>query len=127
MPTILQFLTVAAGGAIGACARFAALYLLPFADRGSVTVTSLINLGGCFLIGIIWAILDACGAPKWISLFTITGVLGGFTTFSSFSLETMKLLSAGRVAEAAGYVAISVIGGIICCAAGLWITNRLLQ
>ena len=49
----------------------------------------------------------------------ITGVLGGFTTFSSFSLEIMKLLEGGRATEAFGYLAFSIVGGLLAAWAGL--------
>ena len=126
MPTLPQFLLVAAGGALGACARLAAQHF-PFSESSKFYITALVNLGGCLLIGIVWSLLNAMGAPRWASLFAITGVLGGFTTFSAFSLETVQLISAGRLAEAAGYVALSVAGGLACCAAGIWLTNKILQ
>lgn len=126
MPALPQLLIVAAGGAAGACARFA-LQQLPFDDSRRFCLTALVNLAGSFLIGLAWALFDALGAPRWASLLAIAGVLGGFTIFSAFSLETVRLVSEGRLAEAAGYVAVSTAGGIACCAAGIWLVNKILQ
>ena len=55
----------------------------------------------------------------WLSTGLITGVLGGFTTFSSFSLEIMKLMEGGRAPEAFGYLAFSILGGLLAAWAGL--------
>jgi CrcB protein len=55
--------------------------------------------------------------------FVVTGVLGGFTTFSAFSLDTLRLIDAGRLAVAGGYVMGSVLLSLFACAAGVWIAK----
>lgn len=110
-----RFLWVALGGAAGAMLRYA-ISLIPV--RGSFPVLTLItNLLGALLIGLI------AGAAEWTSpspnliLFAKTGLCGGFTTFSTFSLESYTLLKAGQKGMAALYILLSV--GL--CLAGVWL------
>jgi len=104
---------VGLGGALGAMARFAlsaaigAHHVFPWA-------TLAINIAGSFAIGLVWG---AYGTAEWFQqwgrLFLVVGLLGGFTTFSAFSLETLNLLQGARYAIAAGYVAASVAACLV--------------
>lgn len=125
MPPITDFLLVAAGGALGACTRFAVQHF-SFFETGKFYLTAIVNLAGCLLIGILWAVFSHFSVPRWLPSLCMAGFLGGFTTFSSFSLDVIQLCNTGRFAEAAFYLLLSVAGGLLCCAAGVWITNRLL-
>lgn len=123
-----QLMCIAAGGAAGALSRAfiswllastALFYQFPLA-------TLLANLLGCFLIGCIagsFNLLD----PGQVLLRSalITGFLGSFTTFSTFSLETTVMLREGRTIAAVAYMALSVTGGIILCISGLAIFRSL--
>ena len=91
---------VAFGGAIGAVLRYLTGLAIAF-PFGTVAV----NVVGSFLIGVLWVALADRGA--WSALL-ITGVLGGFTTFSAFSLDTLRLVETGRAPMAALYVLASV-------------------
>lgn len=110
-----KILLVAIGGAIGSIARFklselmvnqAIYWKFPL---GTFTV----NILGCLVIGALAGLADQCElfSPDW-KLFLFTGLLGGFTTFSAFGLETMMLLRNGDMMTALLYVLLSVIIGI---------------
>lgn len=89
--------------------------------------TAAVNLAGCALIGFLWALLTHYGkGPAW-SMLLITGVLGGFTTFSAFALDAVKLFEAGKLNSALVYVALSVVGGIVLCAIVKYCTFHLLN
>ncbi len=109
---------VALGGALGSLARYAAQSSLAF-PYGTLAV----NVLGSFLIGLVWVLLAPRGPAI---LFLMTGVLGGFTTFSSFSMDVMRLLEDGRAVLASGYVLASVGLSLMACAAGLWLGRSVL-
>ncbi len=79
--------------------------------------TLAVNLGGCLLIGLVGA---WCARRDWARGFFVIGVLGGFTTFSTFGIDTVRMLASGHVGRAVLYVTVSVLAGI----AGAWITFR---
>ena len=84
------------------------------------------NVIGSVAIGLIWAVLNrAEAAPLW-SAFLITGVLGGFTTFSSFSLETLLLFEEGAWRTALCYVALSISTCVLGAGLGIWIIRAAL-
>lgn len=122
MITLKNILLVAGGGAIGASARF---ILSVYIKHNSFPLnTLLINLFGCFLAGIITALLIRSGnSESYMTLFFITGICGGFTTFSAFSLENMKLLMNGNMMIAMVYISLSVIGGILAAFSGFKLVN----
>ena len=106
---MLNFLAVGAGGFIGAAARYA-MSLIPLDRSGVFPVNTLIiNVLGAFIIGIITAAAakNAGLSPRMI-LFLKTGICGGFTTFSTFSLETAGLMQSGRIGASAAYMLLSV-------------------
>jgi fluoride exporter len=76
--------------------------------------TLTVNVSGCAVIGVLYAAFAAePGArAEWVRLALMVGVLGGYTTFSAFSRETLMLLDAGLRWQAAGYVVGSVLGGL---------------
>lgn len=98
--TVLQ---VALGGAIGAVLRFGMAAAVAF-PIGTLAV----NIVGSFLMGIAFVLLAEKGLDRWMP-FVMAGVLGGFTTFSAFSLDTLKLYEAGRIGAAGGYAIASVL------------------
>ena len=104
MPPVLQ---VAIGGAIGAALRYlAGAGIARLAAPGFPVAILAVNVIGSFAMGMLAAAL-ARAAPHLAPLL-LTGVLGGFTTFSAFSLETVQLIEEGRTGGAALYVALSV-------------------
>ena len=113
----MTVLSVALGGALGAVLRYLVGLAVAF-PLGTLTV----NVAGSLIIGIVWALFNAKGLQAWLP-FIMTGVLGGFTTFSAFSLHTVRLVEAGRLAAAGGYVMASVLLSLAACAVGLWIAK----
>ena len=115
------FLPVALGGALGACGRYA-VSLLPWTDRFPLA-TLLTNLLGALLIGFVAGLSGQGRLSKQWTLFWKTGVCGGFTTFSTFSLESLTLLEKGRYALGGLYMVLSA--GL--CLIGVFLGRRLSQ
>jgi len=99
---------VALGGAIGSSLRF-----LTVASFGTPFAVLAVNVVGSFAMGLAFVLLSARLSPL-----LMTGVLGGFTTFSAFSLDALKLWEAGQVAQAAFYVMGSVVLSLAAVALG---------
>ena len=106
-------LIVAAGGAIGAVCRFLIGKLPIDSSDGFPMKTFIVNVFGCFLIGLVAALaLKQFSAPPKLVLFLKVGICGGFTTFSSFALETSGLMEKGSYITAASYIILSITVGI---------------
>ncbi len=114
------WIAVAVGGAIGSVARFwltSAMAALtgPRFPWG----TLLINVLGSFVIGLVAGITltpARVGMHPDIRIFLMTGVCGGFTTFSAFSLQTLELLQGGEIVPAFGYA----VGSVLLCVLATW-------
>ena len=119
MPNLLL---VMLGGAIGAGLRHEAgrLALARFGP-GFPWGTLFVNLIGGALIGLLAGWFARAGANEGMRLFLAVGVLGGFTTFSAFSLEAGSMIQRGELAATAFYVCASVIGSVALFFAGLWL------
>jgi len=117
---------VAAGAAVGGILRYITVKYATF-GIGSYVGTFAANFAGCLLIGIVWALLEWAHAPRTLYLLIVTGVLGGYTTFSAFALDTITLIEQGLWLRGLGYAAVSVAGGIVVCAAGLVGTRALIK
>ena len=110
------FPLVALGGAIGAALRYLTTLLWP-APWGVLAI----NVAGSFAIGVLAVpLLLSERGPHMLAPFLVTGVLGGFTTFSAFSLDTLRLVEGGRIGAALLYVGGSVGLSLLSCALGLW-------
>lgn len=120
-----RFLIVAAGGALGAMARYGLGRLLPPA-AGWPWPTLAANVVGGLLMGVLtgWLAFRGGAQGETIRLFAAVGVLGGFTTFSAFSLETVLMIERRQFAMASGYVAISVAASVIALFLGLMLARR---
>ena len=110
------------GGGLGSVLRYGiARWLSPaeWDEAGSPfpVSTLVVNLLGCVLIGILagW-----CGRREWARSLLVVGLLGGFTTFSAFGLDAVRLFDSGHSGRAFWYVAASVAGGLV----GAWIAFR---
>ena len=115
------YLQVALGGAIGSAARFGLYRALP--APGFPLATFMVNVAGSLLMGLLSALLAQRGGA-WAPLL-LTGILGGFTTFSAFSLDTLTLWERGQGGLAAFYVAASVLLSLAAVALGLTIGREL--
>lgn len=118
MTLLTQSLAVALGGALGSLGRFwVGIWLAPLS--GSLPVgTIVINIAGSFAIGFFGTLTlshGRFGAPELLRIFFMVGICGGFTTFSSFSLQTLDLLRAG----AGGRAAINVVVSVALCVASV--------
>ena len=111
---------------MGGALRFLVMNILvSSAAPGAGTLT--VNIAGCVLIGILTAVCEHLGAARGVQLALITGVLGGFTTFSTFALDIAAMLDRGLYMQCARYLLLSVGGGVTLCILSLWSTSKLLQ
>lgn len=110
---MLDCLAVGAGGFVGAVLRWL-VGLIPIEMRSGFPIkTFVINVAGCFAIGVVTALASKRFPDSArLALFLKVGVCGGFTTFSTFALETEGLIENGGKAAAAAYIAASLICGI---------------
>jgi len=119
----MTFLHVALGGAIGAMLRFGTgLALLRLSGPGFPVGVLSVNVLGSFLIGI-FAVLSVQKGLMHLNPLVMAGLLGGFTTFSAFSLEAFTLYERGQLGSAGLYVVLSVIGSLAALALGVWIAR----
>jgi len=119
-----SFLTVALGGAIGASARHGlGMITLRIFGPGFPIGTLLANIIGGVLMGLLvgWLVREMPSNANTIRLFAGVGVLGGFTTFSAFSLDAMRMLETKAYSVFIGYVGASVILSIAAVALGLFL------
>ncbi|MDK3255227.1 fluoride efflux transporter CrcB [Blastococcus capsensis] len=109
----MAYLLASLGGALGALGRWGLAEALPPSPTGWPWATLLVNLTGCLLLGALLAALAARSPePPWVRPFLGIGVLGGYTTYSTFAVEVVRLAEDGSSLAAAGYVLASVVGGI---------------
>lgn len=122
---LVNLTAVAAGGALGASLRHAfGLGVHRLLGQTSFPVAILaVNVLGSFVMGI-FVVAAAQRGLAHLSPFVMTGLLGGFTTFSAFSLETVTLVERGATGQAALYVALSVTLSVLGLAAGLWLARE---
>lgn len=119
-----HILVVGLGGFIGAIVRFkiSGLVLHHAANVKFPLGTFLVNVTGCLLIGIFGGVIERYHFPMpETRLFIMTGLLGGFTTFSAFGFETLFLIRRGDIATALAYVVLSLFAGIF----AIWLGSRL--
>lgn len=124
---------IALGGMVGASARYAAARVWPTPDSGVPWTTLGVNAVGCLLIGVLMVfVVEVGGAHPLLRPFAGVGVLGGFTTFSTYAVDTVTLLDAGRPEAALGYWAgtlvvalAAVVAGVVVARAGVLAATRL--
>lgn len=115
---MIHLLSIAVGGALGSMCRYGIQKLF---NTSFPLGTLLVNLIGCFLIGILWATIKEADEQKRLLL--MTGFCGGFTTFSAFTLEGVQMMMAGRWFIFSFYVIVSVFVGMLATYAGYKIFN----
>lgn len=116
-------LAIAVGGALGSVGRYAvSTQMVRWLGTSFPYGTLAVNVAGSLVMGLIveavargWAV-----APEWRAFLTI-GILGGFTTFSAFSLDTANLIERAALGSAALYVGASVVASVAGLFAGLWL------
>lgn len=124
-PTRRSVAAVAAGGAVGAVLRYAVGQLAPTPPDGFPVTTLAINIAGAFALGLLVELLVVRGTPThWARPLLGTGLLGGFTTFSTMTVELARLADAGRLTAASAYLFASVVGGVAAAWAGIVAAQR---
>lgn len=122
---IKSLLIVGIGSFFGGALRYYLSFLMKtVCNQDFPWGTLLVNLIGCFLFGVVFAIFNRASSPTntWCLLLT-TGVCGGFTTFSAFAHESVQMLQNGNLLGFANYIVISIILGLLLIALGYWIVK----
>lgn len=122
------FLAVALGGAIGASLRHGAgLFAVRHLPQGWPWGTFTVNILGGLAMGLLagWLAHREVGGGQVLRLFLATGVLGGFTTFSAFSLETMNMIRGGETLKALAYAGLSVVLCVAALGLGLLLARKM--
>ncbi|MCX4395610.1 fluoride efflux transporter CrcB [Streptomyces sp. NBC_00053] len=118
---------VALGGAIGATARYGAAQLWPTAPGGFPWTTLAVNAVGCAVIGVFMVVIsEAWTAHRLVRPFFGTGVLGGFTTFSTYAVDIQHLLDGGRVRAGLVYLGLTLFAALAAVWSAVWATRRVL-
>lgn len=108
---------VALGGAIGSAARYCASLIWPTAPGAFPWTTLLVNATGCAVIGVFMVVItDVWAAHRLVRPFFGTGILGGFTTFSTYAVDIEQLVGHGHAGPALAYLAATLLSAL----AGVW-------
>ncbi len=122
-----KLLLVALGGAIGSSFRYLLAEAIPKStDHSFIWGTLSVNIIGALLIGILWAYFDNNTQNFGLKLFLLVGILGGFTTFSSFALENINLFRNGDIRIAFLYIFGTNIFGLLAAFGGYYISKQIL-
>jgi CrcB protein len=124
LPVTRNIGLVALGGGLGSLARVAVAVVLPTAPGAWPWATMAANVTGALLLGLVLGIVeDAVVVGRWARPFVGTGIIGGYTTFSTLSVETLELAAAGHVTSAAAYAVLSAGAGLVAIWVG-WTAAR---
>lgn len=125
---LLKLTVIALGGALGTLLRYAAGGFIYRFTGGTFPWGTLgINLAGSFVIGSLWAMFETLTVSPNVRAFALIGILGGFTTFSTFTLETFNLLRDGEVLFALVNVLVSTLSGVLLVFAGFILSRSMLS
>ncbi|MGE5624146.1 MAG: fluoride efflux transporter CrcB [Bacillota bacterium] len=122
-----NYFAVALGGVVGCCARYGvSQWVHAWYDKAFPLATLIINVVGSLAMGFLFvATLERASVSPALRMAILTGVLGGFTTFSTFSMETLLLLEDGETAYAVTYVVASVVLGLGAAFLGVYLARSL--
>lgn len=124
----LPLAVVAVGGVLGALARYGAGLLWPTATGTFPTTTFVVNALGSALIGVVMVLItEVWSTHALVRPFLVPGVLGGFTTFSTSSVDTEQLLQGGHPELALAYAALTLVVAIIAVTVAILLTRRAFQ
>lgn len=121
---MILLLAIGIGGALGSIGRF--LVSVWVQERYATRfpwATLMVNMSGSFLIGIAFGLADDGRYSGDVLAFLATGLLGGFTTFSTFSVENLKLLEDGRTGAFLANAVYQILGGLALAIAGYWLST----
>lgn len=125
---MIKILAVALGGAIGSAGRYlTSLAVESRTDSNFPHETLAANLVGCFLIGLLWGYFERKPISNEFRLFLFTGILGGFTTFSTFARENIQFFKAGEPLSALTYILTSNFFGLCLVALGFYLSTLINQ
>lgn len=116
---------VALGGSIGAAARYGASLLWPTVSGAFPWTTFTVNVVGCAVIGVFMVVIsDVWAAHRLVRPFFGTGVLGGFTTFSTYAVDIQRLVDTGRAATGMSYLGLTLVAALTSVWSAVWLTRR---
>ncbi|MEV8394044.1 MULTISPECIES: fluoride efflux transporter FluC [unclassified Streptomyces] len=116
---------VSLGGSVGAAARYGASLLWPTASGAFPWTTLLVNVLGCVVIGVFMVVIsEVWAAHRLVRPFFGTGVLGGFTTFSTYAVDIRLLVGAGRPALGLAYLGLTLVAALASVWSAVWVTRR---
>ncbi|RKS08739.1 CrcB protein [Nocardiopsis sp. Huas11] len=119
-------LAIGAGGALGGSARYALLLLVPHGGSAFPWATLTSNIAGSFAMGVLVVLVARAARPhRLVRPFLGVGVLGGFTTFSTYAADTLGLAGAGASGTALAYLAATLVGALAAVWAGAALTRAL--
>ncbi|MEU8078167.1 fluoride efflux transporter CrcB [Catellatospora citrea] len=119
---------ISAGGLLGALARYAVSRALPASPTGFPWGIFLVNVSGCLLIGVLMALVaHVWPGRRLLRPFLGTGVLGGYTTFSAYTVDIVRLADAGAVAVAAAYLVGTLLVALPAVYGGMVVTRWLVR
>lgn len=117
MSSIANITVIALGGAIGSCLRYGVGHIEQISSKGLGTFV--VNVLGCFFIGVLYALFTRWEFAEHWRLFLFVGLLGGFTTFSSFALDAVTVMQSAGWMKMILYVAATNVFGILSAVAGM--------
>jgi fluoride exporter len=118
---------VALGGAVGAAARYGASLIWPTASGGFPWTTLAVNVIGCAVIGIFMVVItEVWAAHRLVRPFFGTGVLGGFTTFSTYAVDIQRLVEDGRARTGLAYLGLTLLAALAAVWTAVWVARRVL-
>lgn len=126
-PQLPVVAVVALGGATGACARYGASLLWPTEAGGFPWTTLVVNVVGCAVIGVFMVVIsEVWAAHRLVRPFFGTGVLGGFTTFSTYAVDIQRLVDGGRARSGLAYLGLTLLAALVAVWSAVWLTRRVL-
>ncbi|MFK8906314.1 fluoride efflux transporter CrcB [Streptomyces sp. YS-3] len=118
---------VSLGGIIGASARYGASLIWPMPADGFPWTTLLVNVVGCAVMGVFMVVItDVWAAHRLVRPFFGTGVLGGFTTFSTYAVDIQRFVTGGRAPAALVYLALTLLAALAAVWTAVSVTRRVL-
>ena len=125
MNLAVNFAFVGLGGALGACCRYSMSLLLADSVKSFPLATLSVNVLGALIAGFVVTAFFSRGLmPGALQLFIVVGFLGGFTTFSAFSVESLRLLQSGEISMAMANILLNVVGSLLAVMLGAYLAAK---